>query len=241
MESLSIFEEKVLAIIRQLEHCCEVAEQQNPEEIKENKILKIGFDDIDLSVIKETKEMYAIEKYLQKNGVDFHLEGKNIIDRFMLTSRNKLYLPPFLGRSTQIATIGGENIQDIKMEIRELIKKLSSGNLPEKSIGYNTNLGQFIFDGKDTVEFEGKQKDVTDCLMEAGREVKVSWDAINEKMEGVDSLDLNKHEIILTKKSVHGAVIEINEKTERYLEKNKPLIGFKDNEYWLQYEVKRDG
>ena len=37
MGNLSIFEEEVLAILRQLECCCEIAESQNPEEAEKNK------------------------------------------------------------------------------------------------------------------------------------------------------------------------------------------------------------
>ena len=52
---------------------------------------------------------------------------------------------------------------------------------------------------------------------------------------------LNDHEIVLAKKSVLGAMSEINNKTEKYLEPEKPLIDFKENEYWLQYKVSKNG
>ena len=52
---------------------------------------------------------------------------------------------------------------------------------------------------------------------------------------------LKQFEIILAKKSVNGAVTEINTKTEKYLEPHKSLVNFKDNQYWLQYDVNIDG
>lgn len=112
---------------------------------------------------------------------------------------------------------------------------------PKLKIEYTLNLGQLVFNGKSTVEISGIQKDVMDCLIEAEGNGKVSWDAIYEEIQGTTYIELNKHETILAKKSINGAVSEINKKTERYLEEGKLLIEFKDNEYWLQYEIDIDG
>ena len=221
------------------------AELHNPEKVKEDKFLKIIFSDIDFSILGKTENIYDVEKYLQNNGVDFYIQGNDLIDRFPGLPINK-YLP--FNNDTRLGIIKGGNIKEIKTKIKDLINRLKSKEsaavpeIPSKlevKVQYNVNLGQFIFNDDRRVEFEGKQKDVTDCLVSGGKDHKVSWDEINERMGGES--DLNEHGINLAKKSVNGAVSEINKKTEKYLESGKLLIGFKDNEYWLHYRVDTDG
>jgi hypothetical protein len=126
-----------------------------------------------------------------------------------------------------------------------LAEKQTSVEISQKlklKIKYNLNLGQLVFNGKNMIEIEGIQKCVVDCLVEAEKGKVVSWDEINEKKEGVNySGELTTHEMNLLKKSINGAVSEINKKTDKYLEEGKSLIGLKDNEYWLQYEIDIDG
>jgi hypothetical protein len=113
---------------------------------------------------------------------------------------------------------------------------------PKLKIEYNEKIGQLVFNGKYTIEIEGVQKHVLDCLMKAEEDDKVSWDEIQETIEGATYTgDLNSYETNLAKKSINGAVSEINKKAERYLEEGKVFIGLKNNEYWLQYEIDIDG
>lgn len=128
-------------------------------------------------------------------------------------------------------------IEDIE-RLKEIKSDLGVKNI---LITYNINIGLFIFNGKDKIEVSGKQKDTADCLINAGKNIKVSWDDINEKITSRIGEVLNENETKLAKKSVIGAVSEINKKTEKYLEPDKLLIDFKESEYWLQYEVGKVG
>ncbi len=114
------------------------------------------------------------------------------------------------------------------------------GNISEEKlhISYNTNLGQLILNEDGLVELEGKQKDVAECLVKHGKDVKVSWDEIYEQFkDSVEDEDIpNRVETDKRKRSVRTAITEINNHTKEYLG-NKELIGAKDNEYWLQHEV----
>lgn len=103
----------------------------------------------------------------------------------------------------------------------------------EARISYNTNLGKFTFNDAEDVFLEGNQKDVADCLTEHGKESKVSWDELFERIgdnKGPSNTDAEK-------RVVRTAVGEINKNTGRYLPMGKKLIVSKNNEYWLQYEV----
>lgn len=108
-------------------------------------------------------------------------------------------------------------------------------------ISYNINIGRFIFNDNDSdvVDLEGKQKDTADCLVGAGKEVKISWDEIHDSFKDLvaDQDTPNATELDARKRSVRTAVTEINKHTEKYLKENKNLIDAKDNQYWLQYEV----
>jgi len=102
-------------------------------------------------------------------------------------------------------------------------------------ITYKSNLGELLFENINiTVGLVGKEKDSMDCLVEYGKEQKVSWDEIYIKF---DSKNQNDPEITIGKKSVKDTVSRINEKTKLHVEKNKPLVNCINNEYWLNYNV----
>ena len=105
-------------------------------------------------------------------------------------------------------------------------------------IQYKVNLGQLIFNNDNVVQLKGKQRDTAECLVESGQDIPVSWDEIFEKFnDSISDQDIpNKFEGDVQKRSVRTAVTEINNHAKLYL-KDKDLIGSKDNEYWLQYEV----
>ncbi len=120
-------------------------------------------------------------------------------------------------------------------ELREALEK-------KKSISYNKNLGRITINGKKLSEISGKQKGLIDCLMEAGKDKRVSWEKIYEDTEGMANKIYGKLEQRAIKKSVLGIVYEINKKTQAPLEAGEKslLIGMKKNEYWLQYEINKE-
>jgi hypothetical protein len=101
------------------------------------------------------------------------------------------------------------------------------------SITYNTSLGQLKVASK-TLEFEGVQKDICDCLVMNGFEVKVSWDEIHDDFVGEIASDTNAG-----KKKIYDAVLQVNKKTQSLLTENLEFIGYKNHEYWLQYKVSK--
>ncbi len=135
-----------------------------------------------------------------------------------------------------------KKLKDIKNKLSQKTEPAEKSNINKKTevhISYNINIGKFIFNNKGSVELEGKQKDTAECLVNAGKDVKISWDEIHDKFKDlVDDQDIpNTVELDTRKRSVRTAVKEINTHTKEYLEPNKDLIDAKNNEYWLQYEV----
>jgi len=124
---------------------------------------------------------------------------------------------------------------------RKKLEELRLNKNNQINISYNINIGRFVFNGKEIVNVMGKQKNVSDCLVEAGENIKVSWDAINEKITGNINEIFNDYEKLSIKKMVHGAVTQINKKTEKYLKLEKPLIYFNENEYCFQYPIDKNG
>lgn len=120
-------------------------------------------------------------------------------------------------------------------EEREALEK-------KKIISYNKNLGRLTINGKRLLEFLGKQKEMLDCLTEAGKNKKVSWEKIYEDTEGMPSKIYSKLEQKVIKKSVLDVAYQINNRTAAPLEADERsmFIGVRKNEYWLQYEVNKE-
>lgn len=247
MGNLTLLEQATLEILKQLEYRCDIATPIHlRNRVLKNNTLNINVDDIDLSSLKMSEDIIAVENYLWTKGLEFHMPLTEI-DYINLESQLDLEAGRTTIREIPPATIKGESIEAIKTKIRELIDELDSKNTAQKkkkiNIAYHDLIGQFVFNGENTVEVNGKQKDISDYLVMAGKNKKISWDEIYEKMlDTTKAIDgLNRLEINLAKKSINGVVTEINKKTERYLEQGISLINLKENEYWLQYEVGKDG
>ena len=234
MENLSLFEEDVLKILKRLEYCCEKAELQNTVKITKNKCIEVAFSDIDFSVLKRTEDIYAVEKYLQRSGVAFKITGSKIIDKFPGSPINK-YLP--FNTDARLGIIECGNVDEVSAKIKKLIKKFQLTK-PKLKIQYNASLGQFTFNDSGVVTLEGKQKDAADCLV-GKDDAKVSWDEIFETFNDsvTDQDQVRGAELDSRKRAVRTAITGINSHTSPYTQSNKQLIGAKDNEYWLQYEV----
>lgn len=144
-------------------------------------------------------------------------------------------------------------IEEVINKGKDLISELNITRYQEKSlevakpkeennkivISYKIGLGQLIFNDFPPVTLEGKQKDTADCLVNAGKDKKVSWDEIYEIFKDVTTdQDLpNPTELDAQKRSVRTAVNGINNHAKNYLQQKQDFIGAKGNEYWLQYEV----
>ena len=238
MEHLSLLEKEVLEILKQLEYLCESIELNNPEKIAKEKSLSIKYKDLNLGILNKRMNIHNVEKYLQSNEVPFNLtENFEFDDLSVLESSNDP-----IAVHAQIAEIYGENIEEIKLKIKGLIDKLSSKELEKHTINitYNKGLGKLTFNNKNEVILEGQQRDVTSCLTE-----KNAWKediGIGDLHDYIKKENLEYDKFSPTEKkqrndSVRSSSNEINKKTSEFLEKNKVLIKYKDNRFWLEYEI----
>lgn len=259
MEKLTLLEQESLKILKQLQYYCDSAElrdievkkethEESPDlyngdirllnlsRLKERNFLSISDTVVDFSILNKPINLTDVEKYLQKNGVDFHLAVDFINDDPTISRTSDSLYDDYV----EIAIINGGSTREINTKITELINKLESVEARPKNIciTYNMNIGCFTINKKDKVVVEGKQKDVSDYLVNVGKNIKASWDEIYETFKDyVDEDSVNKAMTEAHKRSIRTAVNEINKHTEKYLEPDKDLIDYKDNEYWLQYEV----
>lgn len=235
MANLNLLEQEVLPLLRRLEYRCESVGLQNPEEIEKKGFIEIMVSDVDFKLISRRDMLKSVEAYLQKNGLDFSITANLDDDTPEEYDLDYDYVP--------IGIIKGENIEAIKTKIENIISELEDKKTEPKKVKYNTDLGQFVFNDGKIIQLEGKQKDVAECLALAGKNKKVSWDVIHGKIEGLPEASdaLSKKERISTKKSIRGAVSEINGKIEKHFGSKISFINFKKNEYWLTYDVEKDG
>ncbi len=230
---LSIIEEITLSTLRGLEYLVHI---KIPVGEKKNKI-SISAGDLRHFNLKEVTDLYTVALYLKDKGLDFNVtfDLKNDVPREL----------HFQGSDDweEVAFLEGGSIEILDTQIKELISELINKEDIKNiiNITYNINIGKFTFNAKNSVVLEGKQKDISDCLVDAGINKKISWDIINDKMADLSEDLLSNSDLLKIKRSINGSVVEINKKTEKYLEHEKMLIDYKDNEYWLQYEVKIDG
>jgi len=229
--------EKSLELLKFIEYHYSHLTNDYLSKVKKDGFLEITFGDIknlDFSVFGDIKNLYIISEVLCKEGLNISIE-------FDLVN----YIPEaFIDKNhpsvddVVLMSIQGNSIDEILLNVGSILNKIKNQK-PRLNISYNINIGQFMFNNEETVELEGKQKDAFDCIFDKGLYDKVSWDEINEKWAdtAVGSEEYNNLEIDVSKRSVRGAIKEINKKVEKYILPEKELIGSKDNEYWLQYQV----
>lgn len=236
MENQTLLERKVLNVLKQLEYLCDSASFLYEDLIKKQKYLQVTFNDINFSEITVPDDLYVIEKYLQSNGLDFHMTTDPANPPILDEDHPSL-------EEFEFAVIDGNTIQEIKTKIKDIILNIENPipQVAKVKISYNEKLGQITFNGV-VVELEGKQKDTFDQLVHGGKDEIISWDQIyDEFKDSVTDGDIpNKDEEDRRKRSVRGAVSEINKQAEKHLKSNgvsQDLIGVKNNQYWLQHEV----
>ena len=120
MENVTLLEQEVLEILKQLQYRCDEFELHSNNEGKEVEIM---ISDIDPRNLKRTENLYNIEKYLQKSGIDFSITFDLVNDSPLMHIDHKHPTEDYI----QLGVIKGENIQEIKAKIKELINKLDSG------------------------------------------------------------------------------------------------------------------
>ena len=205
MGNLTLLDEEILEVLKKIEYCCENAELCYPESIKKQKAIEVIYPD-NHSNLERALMVNRIEKYFLKKGINFE-STYNLVD-----DESKDYI--------KLGIIRGESIVDIRKQILHLINELKSkGGTRNIDITYNINIGRFTFNNKDIVVVEGKQKDVSDYLINAGENIKASWDEIHETFKDFAEEDTtNQTKIEANKRSIRTAVNEINKHTEKYLE-----------------------
>lgn len=136
MENLTLFEEEVLGILRELERYCDLVQlfgskQKEAKETKENKSFNISTSDINLSGLRSIEDIDDISKYLWTKGLDFyypHHENDNIYVQAQIDSEGGNFLVPL---KLAPAIIKGKSMEAIKAKIKELINELIS---PKKTV-----------------------------------------------------------------------------------------------------------
>lgn len=131
-----------------------------------------------------------------------------------------------------------KHMEQVDRVLSEMERKSRQIEMPsekkEVNITYSKGVGKLTFGDTGSVVFEGYQKDLLDCLIDKGKEVKKSWDEVCEAFgDEFDSADA-------AKRAVRNAMREINRNTAKHLPSGEKLIDAKANEYWLQYKVKVD-
>jgi hypothetical protein len=111
MGNLTLFEEEVLAILRQIEYCCETASPKEIREAEEDGYFGFYYKD-NKSLILKSLSNYShnkIRKYLRDNGINF----------------NSFDVDDASGEVFQKGGVEGKSIQEIKGRVNKLIKKLT--------------------------------------------------------------------------------------------------------------------
>ena len=242
METLSLLEREALEILKQLQYRCDQFELFNKKKEGESGVqVEILADEIKIPPLFKEKDrlltLYTIAKYLEGKGLNFTLTPKYINNN----PSSQVYEG---GDYDVIGIIKGESIQDIKAKIEELIADLQSKEAIQRkkstNIMYKEGTGQLAVNGEDSDAFSGKQKDIIDCLVDAGKDKRVSWQEIHDKFQDsvTDQDSPTKGELSKRKRSIRNAVKAINDRAKiLILSSKKDLIAAKENEYWLQYEV----
>ena len=243
MKSLSVLEKESLEILKQLEHLCETVELIKPEEVSKEKSLSVKYNNIDFSILKRRKNIHAIEKYLRKNDVPFYLSDDFEFDDHLVLESSNDPAATYM----EIGEVLGENVLEIKAKINSLIRKLDSEEEQKivQNITYSLNIWKFIFNNEGVVLLEGKQRDVASCLVsndawESRVRIGDIYDYIKPLPESYNELRKNKKEWKTFCDVIREAANEINKKTKQYISEEK-LIDYKNNEYWLERKIGKDG
>ncbi len=241
MEHLNLLEQEVLEVLKQLEYCCNKIELHQEKKTTESDIeIIVMASDLSLTpVFKKWENLDTIAAYLQKKDLDISIIFQS--ENNSQLSQIEEVIDVFSPEHTKLAVIRGGSLEAIKTKITDLILSFATTQPSKIRITYNMNLGQLVINDA-PFSFAGKQKDVIDCLVKNGKDIMTSWDVLHEEMNEPNVGEImDKREEILAKKSVNGAVSEINTKTEASLTNAKLFIGLKGHEYWIQYKVDIDG
>lgn len=176
MDNLTLLEHEVLDVLKKIEYCCESAELRDSKIFNERKFLEIFYTDKNRPAFEsELISMDNIEKYLQKNEIDFHLTY-NFIDE-----------PERSDGFIRLGKIYGDSIQDIKSKIKTLINKIAPPKTSNQKILKN-NLFNFYFNiSNGELSLYPKEKNKTCSFAVSKGRYKIITLLIEEKDKDDDS------------------------------------------------------
>lgn len=143
MKKLTVLEEKVLEILRQLEYKCESlkADWKNKD-----KKLPVYASDLNFSALGKADDLYAVAQYLQKSGLDFSVIFDLINESPYSDEYISLENPN--GELTEVAVIKGTTDSILK-KIKELIQVLSPDSTIDQEFWITKDeKGNYFFDNE---------------------------------------------------------------------------------------------
>lgn len=124
MGNLTLFELEILKILEIIEYHCEITELKGLDTKKEKEFLEILYTDKNRPALEEElTKMNSIERYLQKNGINFHLTH-NFIDE-----------PERADGLIMLGIIKDKKLKDIKFKVAKLIYELKRKEAIKKLVG----------------------------------------------------------------------------------------------------------
>ncbi len=216
-QHLTLLQEEILWVLRKIEYCCESAELLNPKEIEEKKFLKVFYTDKDHSDLEKIESTNKIEKYLQKNGVDFHLTY-NFIDSLA-------------DDHVELGIIKGENIQDIKTKIVSLKNKINQSDKDDLEITLRIQDHELVI-GKDKISWDSSSLEWSMFYILMERNKETGWDEILEHYTGDKPTDTLEQ-----KKKVGDTRDRINKKVSKESVIEDEFIKRNNNQYKFARKV----
>jgi len=238
MEKLTLPEQEVLEILKQLEDCCDYFKiLQKKKVVKSGVEVEIMADDIKTAdVSKKDFILVIVEEYLKEKGLDFSLtkEYKDYI-------KNDLTAEMYEGGDFNvIGIIKGESIQEIKEKISGLKKELSiprseNALIEDSDIVFYYESG-ILKIGDVKIEFRPETLECQLLRSISDEPFKsLEWDEIGEAMEIIGS-GKEKPEVT---RIIGDARDRINEKIKRELHTSENLISRKNNRFKSNKKIMR--
>lgn len=223
MTNLTLLEEEILEMLKKIEYCCESAELRDSNTFKNRKSIEIFYTDKGRPPLeRELLQMNNIEKYLQKNDIDFHVTH-NFIDE---PDRDDGFI--------MLGIINTKDVRKTKAKIANLknkILKLDNNKTKPFKIILNTNENCLMINSVSVpIPKESIERSMIEILVDSGEEV--SWDEIYEKNEPESNTGDNEK-----KKVVSDTKRRLNKKIIKESDLKEELIKQRRNTYSLTKKV----
>lgn len=239
MENLSPLQQEVLEFLKQLADFCERADLQDDKvkEVKRLKYLKILVNDIDsYQALKKIEDLYDISAYLQREGLNFTTTAD-------LVNQDDDPDPLYPGHF-ELGRIQSENIEEMRIKIKELVANLDSKTtiqkieqekpkifLKDTTIIYNDNEAVLLI-GSQKCQLPPYKNEHYFCraMFEHMAREAIDWSIIYEKMTGTESQNKVKD-----KRKIYDAFEAINKRVKATADTDDDFFTFKENTITRNY------